>query len=159
MIEAIVAMASNRVIGRNNELPWRFSADLKRFKAITMGQVLLMGRKTYESIGRPLPGRTTWVLTHQSGWNAPEVVTIPNLESAQDRARAETRRVIVAGGEAIYRLMLPHVTRLYLTQIDRPIEGDARFPEVDLSSWKCVEDDPRYDDALNCGYRFQTWER
>ncbi len=155
-------MASNRVIGRDNGLPWRLSADLKRFKALTMGQILLVGRKTYESIGRPLPGRTTWVLTHQYNWrdpNAPEVGTLTSLDEALKRAEAETRTIFVAGGEAIYRQALPHVSRLHLTHIEREVEGDARFPELDLSAWRLLEDESHHDEALGCDYRFQTWAR
>jgi dihydrofolate reductase len=161
MLEAIAAMARNRVIGRENGLPWKLSADLKRFKALTSGQVLLMGRKTYESIGRPLPGRITWVVSRQNvlSFSSPEVVHFRTLEEALERARGESRRVVIAGGETLYRQTLPVVERLYLTVIDRDLEGDAHFPELDLTSWKNSEDQTHFDPTLECAYRFQTWQR
>lgn len=160
-LEAIVAMAQNRVIGRDNQLPWRLSADLKRFKALTLGQVLVMGRKTYESIGRPLPGRATWVLTRQAGWSvsSPEVTVLGNLEAAVERARRDERRVIIAGGETLYREALPLIGQLHLTVIERDFEGDAIFPPIDLSQWTCVEQNRHWDEALSCHYRFESWRR
>ncbi|HZH03371.1 MAG TPA: dihydrofolate reductase [Myxococcaceae bacterium] len=158
-VNAIVAMARNRVIGRDNALPWRLPEDLKRFKRLTMGHVLLMGRKTYESIGRPLPGRTTWVLTRQPTWSAQGVERVNDLAAALERAGTEARTVFVAGGEEIYRLALPYVTRLYLTHVEKDVDGDARFPELDLAGWALTEDAAHRDEGLSAAYRFQTWER
>ncbi|HZI02759.1 MAG TPA: dihydrofolate reductase, partial [Archangium sp.] len=114
-ISAIVAMATNRCIGRANTLPWRLPADLKRFKQLTMGHTLVMGRKTYESIGRPLPGRTTVVVTRQRDY-APEGVQVAHsLEQALELARGD--EVFIAGGADLYQQAMAHVRRLYLTRI------------------------------------------
>ncbi|MFY0580643.1 dihydrofolate reductase [Cystobacter fuscus] len=131
-LSAIVAMASNRCIGRDNTLPWRLPADLQRFKRLTLGHTLLMGRKTYESIGRPLPGRTMLVVTRQHGW-APEGIEVAHsLEEALARARGD--EIFLAGGAQLYEQAMDRVRRLYLTRIDREYEGDTFFPDVDLST-------------------------
>ena len=142
----IVACSRNRVIGRDNSLPWHLPEDLKHFKAVTMGKPLIMGRKTYESIGRPLPGRTTLVVTRQPTWQARGVVVCRSLEQALEQAQwfvpAEDPEIIVAGGEEIYRQCLPLADRVYLTRIDQDVEGDAVFPELDYSEWAdCSRED------------------
>ncbi|OJH40092.1 dihydrofolate reductase [Cystobacter ferrugineus] len=157
MLSAIVAMASNRCIGRDNTLPWRLPADLQRFKRLTMGHTLLMGRKTYESIGRPLPGRTMLVVTRQQDW-APEGIEVAHsLEEALARARGD--EVFLAGGAQLYEQAMDRVRRLYLTRIDREYEGDAFFPEVDLSTWRLTAEEPHPATDTTPPFAFLTYER
>ena len=157
-LAAIVAMASNRCIGRDNTLPWRLAEDLQRFKRLTLGHTLLMGRKTYESIGRPLPGRTTLVVTRQPDWAAPPGVEVAHsLDAALHRARGD--EVFIAGGAQLYAQTLDRVHRLYLTRIERAYEGDTFFPELDLSGWRLVEEDARPATDTTPPFVFLTYER
>lgn len=158
-LSAIVAMASNRVIGVNNQLPWHLPADLKRFKQLTMGHTIVMGRKTYESIGRPLPGRTMIVVTRQRGY-APEGVKVTHsVDEALALARGDDE-VFIIGGAELFVQTLERLDRLYLTRIERDVTGDTHFPEVDLSMWKLIEEEHHPagpPDALP--YAFLTYER
>jgi dihydrofolate reductase len=133
----IAAVAANRVIGAGNRIPWRLPADLKRFKQLTMGHSLIMGRKTFESIGRPLPGRTSIVVTHQD-YAAPEGVLVArSVGEALSLARGD--EVFIAGGAEIYRQTLPMSDRVYLTRLEHEFEGDTFFPETDWSGWRVAE--------------------
>jgi dihydrofolate reductase len=134
-VSLIVAMAHNRVIGRNNALPWRLPEDLKRFKAITMGHPVIMGRRTYESIGRPLPGRANIVVTRSEQFKAPGCTVVRSPQAALD-ACAGTDEAFVIGGADIYRAFLDRADRLLVTEIDADFEGDAYFPEFDQSQWR-----------------------
>jgi dihydrofolate reductase len=156
-LSAIVAMGSNRCIGRANALPWRLPMDLQRFKQLTLGHTLVMGRKTYESIGRPLPGRTTLVLTRQRDY-APEGVQVAHsLQQALELARGD--EVFIAGGADLYRQAMERVRRLYLTRIAREYEGDAFFPELDLSGWRLLAEEPHPATATEPPFSFLTYER
>jgi dihydrofolate reductase len=127
----VVAMARNNVIGRNNGLPWeRLPEDLKHFKAVTLGKPVLMGRKTFESIGKPLPGRTNLVLTRDVGWKADGVVVVHSLNEALTGDELSG-----IGGAEVYRLLMPLATRIHLTQIDADIPGDTVFPPLDATVW------------------------
>jgi dihydrofolate reductase len=137
LVSLIVAMAQNGVIGRDNALPWRLPEDLKRFKAFTLGKTLLMGRKTYESIGRPLPGRANLVLTRDSGWQAPGIVVVHSVEEAL--AGAAGSELVAIGGAEIYRLVLPFARRIYLTHVHADVPGDTYFPDFDPTQWADVE--------------------
>ncbi|KUJ83660.1 type 3 dihydrofolate reductase [Microbulbifer flavimaris] len=133
-IAMIAAMARNRAIGRENALPWRISGDLKFFKRVTMGKPVVMGRKTFESIGRPLPGRLNIVITRNAEWHAEGVSVVTSLEEALRLAGESARlggaeEVMVIGGAEIYRQALPLAKRLYVTEVDADVEGDAFFPE------------------------------
>ncbi|MGS2724759.1 dihydrofolate reductase [Porticoccus sp. GXU_MW_L64] len=146
-IALIVAMARNGTIGRNNELPWHLSGDLRYFKAVTMGKPVIMGRKTWESIGRPLPGRTNIVITRQTDWYPQGfggVRVVHSLEQglhvAEQVARADgVTELMVMGGAEIYRQALPLAKRLYITEVDAEVAGDAFFPIPDSSQWQEVE--------------------
>ena len=127
-------MARNRVIGRNNALPWRLSEDLKRFKATTLGKPILMGRKTFESIGKPLPGRRNIVLTRDPGWRAEGVDVVRSVEEAL-RLTRDSAELAVIGGAEIYRLTIPHADRIYLTRVEADVAGDTLFPELDVARW------------------------
>lgn len=138
----IVAMAQNRVIGRNNALPWYLPGDLRYFKQATMGKPILMGRKTFESIGRPLPGRLNVVITRDPEWEAPTgVVAEQSLEAAYRRAEAQAEleggdEIMIIGGGQIYADALPDIDRMYVTQVHADVDGDAWFPEVDWAQWE-----------------------
>jgi dihydrofolate reductase len=131
---AIVAMADNGVIGRDNGLPWHLPDDLKRFKALTMGHALLMGRKTYDSIGRPLPGRRNLVLTRNPRWQATGTETVRTLEEA--RARAGDSTLFVIGGAEVFALAWPVVGRLELTEVHAAPQGDTRLEGFDRREWR-----------------------
>jgi len=152
-------MAQNRVIGRANTLPWRLPADLQHFKTLTMSHAVILGRKTFDSIGKVLPGRRWIVLTRQRDWRRPGVEVAHDLDDAL-RMVPEEPEVFVAGGAEVYRQALPRADRLYLTVIHTDIEGDARFPELDASRWKQVEDQPHAPDDRNAySYSFRRYER
>jgi len=147
----IVAMTKERVIGRAGGLPWRLPEDLKRFKALTVGHTLIMGRVTYESIGRPLPGRKTVVVSRQAV-TFPGVDVVPTLDEALRRAEGDALPFI-AGGAQLYALALPRVQRAYVTWVDEVVEGDTHFPEEDWSRWREVQRTP----AAGC--TFVDYER
>ena len=134
-VTIVAAVARNRVIGRDGDLPWRLPEDLRRFKELTMDGTLVMGRKTYESIGRPLPGRTTVVVTRQPDWSAEGVVTAGSMEEALELAGEG--EVFVVGGAEIYRQALETADALEITQVDAQPEGDAYFPEIP-PTWQVV---------------------
>ena len=130
-VALVVAMAHNQVIGRDNGLPWgRLPEDLKHFKAVTLGKPVLMGRKTYESIGKPLPGRTNFVLTRDRNWRADGVIAVHSLKEAMTGDALSG-----IGGAEIYRLLLPVGSRIYLTRIDADVSGDTVFPPLGYSQW------------------------
>ena len=138
LISLIVAMAQNGVIGRENSLPWRLPEDLKRFRSFTLGKPILMGRKTFESIGRPLPERTNLVLTRDRRWYAHGVIVVHSVAEALSRAAASEELVAIGGAE-IYRLLLPLARRMYLTHVQADVPGDITFPEFDSTQWADVE--------------------
>jgi dihydrofolate reductase len=162
-ISLIVAVSRNGVIGIDNQLPWHLPEDLKYFKSVTMGKPIIMGRKTYDSIGRPLPGRTNIVITRDSSWQAegvevaqtlPQAMTLGQLACAQ----ADVDEAMVIGGEQIYRMTLPAADRLYLTEVQAEVEGDAFFPEFDAKDWRQVSEQlPEVTDTHP--YRFVVLER
>lgn len=140
LISIIVAMGRNRAIGFQNALPWRLSADMKRFKDLTMGHHILMGRKTYESIGRPLPGRTSIVITRQMDFRAEGCLIVHSLDEAIALAQARgEQEAFVIGGAEIYAQAVPQADRLYLTFVDAAPEADAFFPEFAEADWQPYE--------------------
>jgi dihydrofolate reductase len=154
----IVAAAENGVIGVDNRLPWRLPADLARFKRLTMGHHLIMGRRTYESIGRPLPGRITVVLTRTAGIDVPNVQVARSLDDAFAQAAARgDDEPFVCGGAEVYMQALPLCDRCYLTVIERQYTGDAIFPGVDAGEWQCRETEVHPDN--DPPFRFETWDR
>ncbi len=158
-IALIAAQAENRVIGLDNKMPWHLPEDLQYFKKITLGKPVIMGRKTFESIGRPLPGRTNIVVTRQSDWRAEGVVTASGLEQALSLAERESPdELMVIGGAQIYAEALPLAQRIYLTQIHKEIEGDAWFPALG-DQWVSVSRQDGHSDRQDLGYSFLTFER
>jgi dihydrofolate reductase len=160
-LSLIAAVAENGVIGAKEDIPWRLPEDWKRFKATTMGHHLLMGRKTWESIGKPLPGRTTVVISR----GHPELPEGVHLASSLDEAieigaRAADDEVFVAGGAGIYRLALPRADRLYLTRVHASIEGDTLFPEWNQNDWRLAASDRHEADAKHpWAFTFQIFDR
>lgn len=159
MISVIVAAAANDVIGEGNRLPWHLPADLRHFKKITMGWPVLMGRATYQSIGRPLPGRLNIVLTADRGFAAPGCTVVHSIDEAL-QAAAGREELMVIGGASIYRQLLPLADRLYLTRVHHEFAGDTRFPETDFSRWRELSrEDHDADERNPYPYSFLVYER
>ena len=158
-VSMVVAMARNRVIGRGNALPWRLPEDLKHFKAVTLGKPVLMGRKTFLSIGKPLPGRTNLVLTRDTGWKAEGVVVVHSLDEALSSVGAAPELACIGGAE-VFELCMPLATRIYLTRIDADIAGDTLFPPLDSTQWRQLDSRNFAADARNAyDMTFVTLER
>jgi dihydrofolate reductase len=156
-LQIIVAMDPDRVIGRDNQLPWHLPEDLRHFKRITNGHTLVMGRRTHESIGRPLPNRRNMVLTRQSHWEAPGVEVHPDLASAL--AVAGDGPVFVIGGAELFREALPHAAVIHLTKVHRRFPGDVYFPPAG-DDWSVVWEEEHGPDARHeSGFTFQRLER
>lgn len=149
----VAAVARNGVIGVDGTLPWQLPEDLARFKSLTTGHALIMGRATFESIGRPLPDRVNIVLTRRSDWAREGVATASNLDDALEQTSELGVDAMIAGGAAVYEAALPVADRLELTEVDLEPEGDTWFPEIDWSEWVEVFRDDRP------GFSFVTYER
>jgi dihydrofolate reductase len=137
-ITIVVAVAANGVIGREGGMPWRLPGEQARVKKLTMGHVLVMGRRTYDSIGRPLPGRTTVVVTRQPDWRAEGVLVAGDVDAALEIAARHDREVFVFGGAEIYAAAIPRADRMVVTWVDQEPAGDTTFPEVDWDEWREV---------------------
>ncbi|MCK5499232.1 MAG: type 3 dihydrofolate reductase [Gammaproteobacteria bacterium] len=158
-ISIIVAMDKKGVIGLEGDLPWYLSADLKRFKAMTMGKPLIMGRKTHESIGRPLPGRKNIILTQSQEFKAEGCTVVHSLEEAL-LAAGEVDEVMIMGGSGIYDQSLDRANRLYITEVHADVSGDVYFPEFDGGEWVEIErEDHSADDKNDFDYSFVVKER
>ena len=147
MISIIVAVSANNVIGDEGGLPWELPEDLRRFKQVTMGKPMIMGRETYDSIGRALPGRKNIVLTRQDDFAAEGCEVVTSIDAALEAA-GDAEEIMVIGGGEIYRQFLPTADRIYLTRVQGEVEGDTRFPELDMDEWDvvAVEEYPAVDD-------------
>jgi len=159
MISIIVAASTNNVIGVDGELPWKISDDLKRFKALTMGKPIVMGRLTWESIGRPLPGRQNIVISRQADFLADgcDVVVSPAAALA---SAGDAPEIMVIGGSQIYELFLPKAGRLHMTRVQTEIDGDAFFPEISESDWELVNVEAHEaSDKNEFAFDFRTYER
>lgn len=158
-ISVIAAMSQNRVIGRDGSLPWHLPTDLARFKSITTGHTVIMGRKTFESVGKPLPNRRTIIITRNNDYRCAGVFIAHSLDEALDHAAHEDE-IFILGGEAVYRIALPRADRLYLTIIHATIEGDTYFPNLDFDDWKLVEDERHEIDERHAyAFSFRRYER
>jgi len=162
-ISIIAAVAENGVIGRQGQLPWRLSDDLRRFKQRTMGHTIIMGRRTWESIGRALPGRRTVVVTRQTGYRTAdaEVKISASLSDALNVAEAAgDNEAFIVGGAELYRESLSRANRLYLTRVRAAVEGDTSFPDVAWNNWQLVESEEHDANEKNdYAYRFETYDR
>jgi dihydrofolate reductase len=159
-ISMIVAMAEDRVIGLDNKMPWHLPGDLKFFKRVTLGKPVIMGRKTYQSIGRPLPGRTNIVLTRDKDLQIEGVTCVQTVEQALALVQ-DAAEVMVIGGATIYQQFLPQASRLYLTFIDLKVAGDTQFPDYQaVAKWREIEREAHLADEKNSSnYQFVTLER
>ena len=158
-LSLIVAMAKNRVIGANNTLPWHLPADLRHFKTLTMGHHMIMGRKTYESIGKPLPGRTSVVVSRNAGYSAPGVIVVNSLKAAIEACEGD-EEIFVIGGAELYRQAIGLADRIYLTEIDADIAGDAYFTEFDSKLWQETGRVSHSPDEKNLySYHFVAYDR
>ncbi len=158
-IALIAAMANHRVIGMHNQMPWHLPADLKHFKAITLGKPIIMGRKTFESLGRALPGRDNLVVSRQTDYDAPGATVYANLENALSDVK-HVPEIMVIGGAQLFEQALPLADRLYLTFIDLEVEGDTFFPEWDSAQWREVSREAHAADAHNpYAYTFITFKK
>jgi dihydrofolate reductase len=154
-LEIVVAVAQNGIIGRGNDLPWRLPADLAHFKRLTLGHPILMGRRTWDSLGRPLPGRRNLVLSRQTGQSLPGAEVVGSLAAARDLVGAGTLMVI--GGAELYRLALPEVAVLHLTTVHADIEGDVSFPAWSADEWREIDAQTHAADERHAyAYTFRT---
>lgn len=159
-LSLIVAMSEDRVIGRNGDLPWRLSADLRRFKRLTADHHVILGRKTYESLPGALPRRTLVVVTRQPNFQVTGGFAVPDLESALQRVAHDDEPFVIGGAE-IYRQLLPHAGKLYVTRVQTKVpDGDTFFPELDLKQWDQVGEEQGSPDEKNeFPYSFETFVR
>lgn len=156
-IALVAARAANGVIGAAGGLPWHLPDDLRRFKALTLGRTVVVGRRTWQSIGRALPGRRWIVVTRDPAFRAEGAETAPDLAAAYGRAGAD---VVVAGGAAVYAAALPDATHLYLTEVEASPTGDTFFPPVDLARWRLVREERHAADARHAhAFTFRDYER
>ncbi len=164
-LSLIVARASNGCIGRDNKLPWYLPGDLKYFKRTTLGKPIIMGRKTWESLKGPLPGRCNIVITRQAGYQADGAKVVATLDEAIALAESVALidgvdEAVVIGGAEIYTLALPYTTRLYVTEVHADVEGDAFFPEFDLQQWRQLErEDFTAEPPNQYDYSFVVYQR
>lgn len=159
IITLIVAVADNGVIGRDNTLPWHLPDDLKRFKRLTMGKPIVMGRKTYESIGKPLPGRQNIVVTRDANYRREGVTVVHDAEAAL-RAAGAAPEIMVIGGAELFRSLLPRAGRLHLTRVHGNIEGDVMWPALDDREWSVVERESHSADERHAWpMTFEVWEK
>ncbi len=150
VLSAIVAIAENNVIGKDQDLIWHIPNDLKRFKNITNGHCIIMGRKTYESIGKALPNRTNIIITRQNNYLAKGCIIVSSLEAAIAKAKSENEdEAFIIGGAEIYRQSLPIIDKLYLTKVHESFDGDTFFPDINLTNWKLVYQENHSSDEKN----------
>jgi len=160
-ISLIVAAAENNSIGKDNRLLWHLPNDLKFFKNMTWGMPVIMGRKTFESVNKPLPGRFNIVITGQAGWTAPGVITVASMEAALQAARdTNCKEVFIIGGGEIYKQTMAMAEHVYLTRVHQNFEGDTFFPALDSEQWQLVSEHKFIaDDKHAFAYSFQTWDK
>ena len=160
-ITLVVAASTNNVIGKDNQLLWTLPNDMKYFKNVTWGMPVIMGRKTYESLGKPLAGRKNIVLTRQKDWNVEGTIAVKDINDAILLVEEmDYKEAMVIGGGEIFKLILPQADRIHLTRVNAILDGDAFFPELDPKYWKMLnhEDHP-VDDKHRYPYSFQVWEK
>jgi dihydrofolate reductase len=157
-VSLIVAMDEDGLIGRDGALPWRLPDDLRHFRRLTLGKIVLMGRKTFESLGKPLDGRDNWVVTRDPRFSAPGAQVWTSLPAALEAAGE--RELMVIGGGEIYRQTLPLAQRIYLTRVHARLDGDTWFPALGAAAWRaCAREDHPADDRHAYAYSFVTLER
>lgn len=160
-ISLVVAAADNNIIGKDNKLLWHLPNDLKFFKNVTWGMPVIMGRKTFEALGKPLAGRKNIVITRQKGWKAEGAVVVSSLDDALFLVKEmDVKEPMVIGGGEIYRLAFEKARRIYITRVEATPEGDTSFPAIDPAKWKLVsQKNHEADEKHAYNYSFQVWER
>jgi dihydrofolate reductase len=161
IISLVVAAANNNVIGKEGVMPWNLPNDLKHFKNVTWGMPVVMGRKTFDSLGKPLAGRKNIVITRQADWHAEGAIAVKSIEDALFLVQeTDTKEAMVIGGGEIFKLVFDKAKRIYLTRVDGEPEGDAFFPVIHANQWKLVsQKNYEADEKHAFNYSFQTWER
>ncbi|MFE8695802.1 dihydrofolate reductase [Cytobacillus sp. FJAT-53684] len=160
MISLMWAMDNNRVIGYKNQLPWHLPEDLKFFKRMTMGHPIAMGRKTWDSIGRPLPGRENIVITRNPEFTCEGCTVLNSIDALLEYSRQRDDEIFVIGGAEIFKLILPHSDKLYLTRIYDEFEGDTFFPELQMEDWSLLSQEKGIKDEKNpYDYEFEIYKR
>ncbi len=161
IISLVVAAASNNAIGKDGKLPWHLPNDMKHFKNVTWGMPVLMGRKTFESLGKVLAGRKNIVITHQPGWKADGTITVKNIDDALFVAKeTDAKEIMVIGGGEIFKAFFDKARRIYLTRVEAQPEADTYFPHIDPQHWWLVSQKNHEADEKNAyNYSFQVWER
>lgn len=157
MIAIIAAMAKNRVIGRAGRIPWNLPEDMRHFRELTLGHIIVMGRRTYEEIGHPLPGRTTYLISSAIQVEKDNCHTVSSLEEVLQRE--SDNDIFICGGAMLYQEALPHATYLYLTELEEEVEGDICFPEFDVNDYEVVDRVPQTDASGAYSYSFVTYKR
>ncbi|HEY2721885.1 MAG TPA: dihydrofolate reductase [Chitinophagaceae bacterium] len=160
-ISFIVAASENNVIGKDNQLPWHLPKDMKYFKNITWGMPVIMGRKSFEALGKPLNGRKNFVITRNKDWKAEGVQAVQTIDNAIALAtQTDTKEILITGGGEIFKAALPKANRIYLTRVHGNFEGDAFFPTLDTNEWKLTSNhDHDPDEKNHYALSFQVWER
>lgn len=161
ILSQVVAAAENNAIGKNNQLLWNLPNDTKFFKNTTWGMPVIMGRKTFESLGKPLAGRTNIVITRQSAWQPEGAIVVHDINEAMTAAAGtDAKEAFIIGGGTIYKQTLPLTRRVYLTRVHTTIEGDAYFPEMNKADWELLSQlDFKADEKHAYDYSFQVWQR
>jgi dihydrofolate reductase len=161
IISFLVAADENNVIGKDNQLPWHLPNDLKYFKNLTWGMPIVMGRKTFESIGKPLPGRKNIVITRNKNWKHENIYVANSIEeSMRIAAEEDVKEIFLIGGAEIFNSIFPKASRIYLTRIHNSFEGDVTFPQINKEEWKLVKEHYCKEDEKNqYPHTFQVWER
>lgn len=160
-LSLVVAASENNVIGKDNQLLWHLPNDLKFFKNTTWGMPVIMGRKTFESFGKPLPGRTNIVITRQENWSAEKVIVVKSMDEAiQQSSSMDAREAYIIGGGEIYKQSMGIADRIYITRVHAVLEGDTWFPEIDKNKFELISSLPfPADDAHQYAYTFEVWQR
>lgn len=160
-LSLVVAASENNVIGKDNKLLWHLPNDLKFFKNTTWGMPVIMGRKTFESVGKPLPGRTNIVITRQEGWNSEKVIVVKSMDEAIEQSSSiDAREAYIIGGGEIYKQSMDLADRIYITRVHAELEGDTFFPVIDTNTFELVSSLPfEADEAHQYAYTFEVWQR
>ena len=161
IISLVVAASTNNAIGKDNQLLWNLPNDMKFFKNVTWGMPVIMGRKTFDSLGKALPGRKNIVITRQQGWKADNVIVVKSLDDAIFVSReTDANEIMVIGGGEIFKIAFEKAKRIYITRVQAVLEGDTYFPEIDPKDWRLVsQKDHEADEKHAYAYSFQVWER
>jgi dihydrofolate reductase len=161
MLSHIVAVSENNIIGAKNELPWHLPNDFKYFKNKTWGMPVIMGRKSYESLKKSLPGRINIVVTKKTNWHPDDVFVVNDIDDAIEKAKeSDAREIFIIGGGEIFKQTINIVSKIYLTRVHATVDGDTFYPELDKEKWKLIDQQSfPADEKINYAYTFEVWEK